>query len=57
MVDAGAQVGAAAPPAELLRRWRRGRAELAAAIEELPEGERIPWYGPPMSAASLSRPG
>ncbi len=40
-------------PPELLRRWRQGRADLVRELEELPEGERLPWYGPPMSAASL----
>jgi uncharacterized protein (TIGR03084 family) len=53
LADAGAQAGALLPPAELLERWRRGRADLLREVEELPEGERIPWYGPPMSAPSL----
>jgi uncharacterized protein (TIGR03084 family) len=53
VVDAGARTGAQVPPADLLRRWRQGRADLLREIEELPEGERIPWYGPPMSASSL----
>jgi uncharacterized protein (TIGR03084 family) len=52
-VEAGAREGAATPPAALLARWRQGRADLARELEELPEDERIPWYGPPMSAASL----
>jgi uncharacterized protein (TIGR03084 family) len=52
-VEAGAQEGAAAAPVDLLARWRQGRADLARELEELPEDERIPWYGPPMSAASL----
>jgi uncharacterized protein (TIGR03084 family) len=51
--EAGAQAGALLPPPELLERWRRGRADLLREVEELPEDERIPWYGPPMSAASL----
>jgi uncharacterized protein (TIGR03084 family) len=52
-VDAGAQAGAQLPPAQLLAGWRRGRADLLREVEGLPEGERIPWYGPPMSASSL----
>ena len=52
-VEAGAQEGAAAAPGDLLARWRQGRADLARELEELPEDERIPWYGPPMSAPSL----
>jgi uncharacterized protein (TIGR03084 family) len=51
--EAGAQAGAQLPAAELLARWRRGRADLLHEVEQLPEGERIPWYGPPMSASSL----
>jgi uncharacterized protein (TIGR03084 family) len=51
--EAGAQAGAQLPPAELLARWRQGRAELLHEVEQLPDGERIPWYGPPMSASSL----
>jgi uncharacterized protein (TIGR03084 family) len=53
-VDAAAQEGARARPAELLARWRAGRAALAEALEQLPEGTRIPWYGTSMSSASMA---
>lgn len=53
-VDEGAEEGAAAPPAELLVRWRRGRAALDRALRDAPPGARFPWYGPPMSAASMA---
>jgi uncharacterized protein (TIGR03084 family) len=53
-VDEGAAEGAKAPPAELLDRWRRGRARLAGELAALPDGTRLPWYGPPMSAASMA---
>ncbi|MFJ7156203.1 TIGR03084 family metal-binding protein [Streptomyces sp. NPDC101118] len=53
-VDEGAGAGAALPPAELLARWRAGRAELDAALTKAPAGERFPWYGPPMKAASMA---
>ncbi|WP_020672774.1 TIGR03084 family metal-binding protein [Amycolatopsis nigrescens] len=53
-VDLGAAEGAAKPPAELLGEWRRGRAELAAALAAVPDGQKLPWYGPPMSAASMA---
>ncbi|MEV7284447.1 TIGR03084 family metal-binding protein [Streptomyces sp. NPDC093252] len=53
-VDAGAEEGAALPPAELLARWREGRAALDRALRAAPPGARFPWYGPPMSAASLA---
>lgn len=53
-VDRGAEEGAAKPPAELLADWRRARAHLAAALLEVPAGSRLPWFGPPMSAASMA---
>ncbi len=53
-VDEGAQEGAALPSAELLARWREGRAALDTALRQMPPGTKIPWYGPPMSAASMA---
>jgi uncharacterized protein (TIGR03084 family) len=53
-VDDGAEAGAAAPPDALLARWRDGRARLHAALAAAPAGARFPWYGPPMSAASMA---
>ncbi|MFE2844723.1 TIGR03084 family metal-binding protein [Streptomyces scopuliridis] len=53
-VDEGAAAGAALPPAELLARWRDGRARLHLALRGAPPGARFPWYGPPMSAASMA---
>ena len=53
-VDRAAAAGAAVPPAELLARWRSSRARLAEVLAGLPEGTRIPWYGPPMSATSMA---
>ncbi|MFE9022100.1 TIGR03084 family metal-binding protein [Streptomyces sp. NPDC007808] len=53
-VDEGAQEGAALPSAELLVRWREGRAALDTALRQTPPGTKIPWYGPPMSAASMA---
>ncbi|MGW0464514.1 TIGR03084 family metal-binding protein [Streptomyces sp. NPDC003027] len=52
-VDDGAAEGAALPPAVLLDRWRDGRERLQRALREAPPGARFPWYGPPMSAASM----
>lgn len=52
-VDDGAAEGAEKPPRMLLEEWRAGRAELAAALAAVPDGQKIPWYGPPMSAASM----
>ncbi|MET9380241.1 TIGR03084 family metal-binding protein [Streptomyces sp. NPDC002928] len=53
-VDQGAEEGAALPPDELLARWREGRTALDAALRAAPPGARFPWYGPPMSAASMA---
>ena len=54
VVDAEAAAGARTPPAELLAGWRAGREELATALENVPDGTKLPWYGPPMSAASMA---
>ncbi len=53
-VDEGAEQGAAQPPARLLAEWRAGRAALEAALRAAPAGTRFPWYGPPMSVASMA---
>lgn len=53
-VDEGAEAGAAQPPAQLLESWRAGREELLEVLGRLPQGQRLPWYGPPMSAASMA---
>lgn len=53
-VDEGAEDGARLPAAELLARWREGRTALDAALRGSAPGARSPWYGPPMSAASMA---
>lgn len=53
-VDEGAERGAAQPPARLLEHWRAGREELLRVLAEVPQGGRIPWYGPAMSAAGAA---
>jgi uncharacterized protein (TIGR03084 family) len=53
-VDDGAAELAAAPPAELLADWRATRARLHAAMLAVPDGRKLPWFGPPMSAASMA---
>lgn len=52
-VDKAAEETAQIPPAELLTRWRDTRNELHAALRAVPDGVKIPWYGPPMSPASM----
>lgn len=53
-VDEQAAEGAAAPPVELLARWRTGREKLADALRSTPDGTKLPWFGPPMSARSMA---
>jgi len=53
-VDDAAAEGAAIPPAELLARWRAGRAALAGALADVPPGTKLPWFGPPMSPTSMA---
>lgn len=53
-VDDGALRGGAAPADELLARWRTARTDLQRVLRELPDGAKLPWYGPPMSATSMA---
>jgi uncharacterized protein (TIGR03084 family) len=53
-VDAEALRGAEASPADLLTRWRAARPALAQALREVPTGEKLPWFGPPMSPTSMA---
>lgn len=53
-VDEAAQEMALLPPEELLVAWREGRVALDAALRDVPDGEKIPWFGPPMSPASMA---
>ncbi len=52
-VDTATAEMAMIPPEELLATWRQGRVELDAALRAVPDGEKIPWFGPPMSPASM----
>ena len=53
-VDAGAAELAAIPPPELLACWRSTRQRLHAALLTVPDGRKLPWFGPPLSAASMA---
>lgn len=53
-VDAGAAEEAAKEPAALLEDWRAGRSRLAAALQTVPEGEKILWFGRSMSPVSMA---
>lgn len=53
-VDACAFEMGRLPAAELLARWQRARPALAEALRGFPEGQKMPWFGPPMSPASMA---
>jgi uncharacterized protein (TIGR03084 family) len=53
-IDAQTADIALIPPGDLLLLWREGRVELDAALREVPQGDKIPWFGPPMSPASMA---
>ncbi|MGE2727048.1 TIGR03084 family metal-binding protein [Mycolicibacterium pulveris] len=53
-VDAAAEELAATPPDRLLAAWRDTRARLHDALLAVTEGRKLPWFGPPMSAASMA---
>ncbi len=53
-VDTCALEGGAVASAELLQRWRASRPALAAALRAFPAGEKLPWFGPPMSPTSMA---
>ena len=53
-VDAGAEELALTPPAQLLNDWRQTRARLHEELLAVADGRKLPWFGPPMSAASMA---
>jgi uncharacterized protein (TIGR03084 family) len=53
-VDEGADDMASRQPAELLADWRLTRTRLHEALLTVPDGRKLPWFGPPMSAASMA---
>lgn len=53
-VDAGAEELAVTPPADLLTDWRRTRGRLHDELLSVADGRKLPWFGPPMSAASMA---
>lgn len=52
--DASVEPGRAVSPAELLASWRADRRHLLDVLRALDPKQRIPWYGPPMSAMSFA---
>ena len=53
-VDEGAEELAVIPPAALLADWRSTRARLHDELLAVADGRKLPWFGPPMSAASMA---
>lgn len=53
-VDDAAAEAAALPPDRLLADWRGTRTGLHAALREVPDGRKLAWFGPPMSAPSMA---
>lgn len=52
LVDDIAAENAARP--DLLAYWRAGREQLAEVLAKVPQGEKLQWFGPPMSAVSMA---
>ena len=53
-VDDAAEEFAAMPPEHLLADWRHTRTQLHEALRSVPEGRKLLWFGPPMSAPSMA---
>jgi uncharacterized protein (TIGR03084 family) len=53
-IDSQAHEVARLAPEALLARWGKAREALAVALREYPEGQKMPWFGPPMSPASMA---
>jgi uncharacterized protein (TIGR03084 family) len=53
-VDTAAHEVSRLTPTALLARWGKARTGLAEALRRFPDGARMPWFGPPMSPASMA---
>ena len=53
-VDTAAAEGAALPGDQLLGQWRSVRGQLLEALGAVPPGQKLPWFGPPMSPTSMA---
>jgi uncharacterized protein (TIGR03084 family) len=52
--DTAALAGAEAEPGDILARWRTARALLQETLRAFPAGQRLAWFGPPMSPTSMA---
>ncbi len=53
-VDEATEELATTDPAALLADWRTTRGRLHAELDAVPEGRKLIWFGPPMTAASMA---
>jgi uncharacterized protein (TIGR03084 family) len=53
-VDTEAAAGAQAETPALLARWHDARTSLVRTLTAFPVGQKMPWFGPPMSATSMA---
>jgi uncharacterized protein (TIGR03084 family) len=53
-VDRAADEWSRQPTTDLLTAWRDGRQRLVDALLAVPDGTKLPWFGPPMSATSMA---
>jgi uncharacterized protein (TIGR03084 family) len=53
-IDIEALEGGRVAPAALLVRWRAARTQLNETLRGYPAGQKMPWFGPPMSATSMA---
>lgn len=53
-VDRAAEELSVTPPDVLLAGWRETRTQLHDALLTVTDGRKLPWFGPPMSAASMA---
>jgi uncharacterized protein (TIGR03084 family) len=52
-VEASVAAGRSTDPLQLLENWRADRERLTAALGDVAEGTRVPWFGPAMSVPSF----
>jgi uncharacterized protein (TIGR03084 family) len=48
------EIAGSTAPADLLARWDAARSALGEALRAVPEGQKMPWFGPPMSPTSMA---
>lgn len=53
-VDTNAIAAARTGPPAMLDRWRSARAAVAETLRTYPTGQKVPWFGPPMSPTSMA---